>query len=71
MFIKCNFLPKQNNFERAQNSNLENQKDFIETKTLPTEKVSNVLPDPNQQFYAMCGALIYGFGAALLQQDQG
>ena len=33
--------------------------------------MSNTIPDPNQSFYAMCEALNFGIGAALLQSHNG
>ena len=44
---------------------------FEEIKTLLTEQLSNTNPDPNQPFYAMCDASIFGIGAALLQSHNG
>ena len=63
-----NFLSKyvykmQNNFEW----NTEHQARFEEIKKLLTEQISNLIPDPNQPFYAMCDAPNFGIGAALLQ----
>ena len=38
-------------------------------KKILTEQISNTIPDPNQPFYAMCDALNFGIGAALLQSQ--
>ena len=45
----------------------EHQKRFEELKTLLTEQISNTAPDPNQPFYAMCGASNFGIGSAFLK----
>ena len=62
-----NFLRQQNNFEWT----TENQTGFEEIKKLLTEQISNIIPDPNQPFYAMCDASIFFIGAALLQSHSG
>ena len=62
-----NILRQQNNFEWT----TEHQTRFEETKKLLTEQISNAIPDPNQPFYAMCDASIFGIGAALLQSHSG
>ena len=62
-----NILRQQNNFE----STTEHQKRFDEIKTLRTEQLSNTIPDPDQPFYAMCEASIFGIGAALLKSHNG
>ena len=36
-----------------------------------TEQISNTIPDPNQPFYALCYALNFGIGAAILQSHSG
>ena len=58
-----NILRQQNIFEWT----TEGQRRLGEIKKLLTEQVSNTIPDPNQPFYAMCDASIFGIGAALLQ----
>ena len=58
-----NILRQQNKFEWT----TEHQPRFDETKLLLTEQKSNTIPDPNQPFYAMCDASIFGIGAAFLQ----
>ena len=58
-----NILRQQNNFEWTTG----HQTRFEEIKQLLTEQKSNVIPDPNQPFYAMCHASNFGIGAALLQ----
>ena len=45
-----NILRQQNIFEWM----LEHQKKIVEIKILLTEQISNTIPDPNQQFYAIC-----------------
>ena len=62
-----NILRQQNNFEWT----TEHQTRFEEFKKLLTEQISNTIPDPNQPFYAMCDASIFGIGAALLQSHSG
>ena len=62
-----NILRQQNNFEWT----TEHQTRFEEIKKLLTEQISNTIPDPNQPFYAMCDASIFGIGAALLQSHSG
>ena len=62
-----NILRQQNNFEWT----TEYQTRFDEIKKLLTEQISNTIPDPNQPFYAMCDALNFGIGAALLQSHSG
>ena len=62
-----NILRQQNNFEWT----TEHQTRFKEIKKLLTEQISNTIPDPNQRFYAMCDALNFGIGAALLQSHSG
>ena len=57
-----NILRQQNNFEWT----TERQKRFEENKRLLTEQISNTIPDPNQPFNAMCDALSFVIGAALL-----
>ena len=58
---------QQNNFEWT----TEHQTRFEEIKKLLTEQISNTIPDPNQPFYKMCDASIFGIGAALLQSHSG
>ena len=62
-----NILRQQNNFEWT----TEHQTRFEEIKKLLTEQSSNTIPDPNQPFYAMCGASNFSIGAALLQSHSG
>ena len=62
-----NILRQQNNFEWT----TKHQTQFKEIQKLLTEQISNTIPDPNQPFYAMCDASIFGFGAALLQSHSG
>ena len=62
-----NILRQQNNFEWT----IEHQTRFEEIKKLLTEQISNTIPDPNQQFYAMFDASNFGIGAALLQSHSG
>ena len=62
-----NILRQQNNFEYT----TEHQKRCEQIKTLLTEQLSNTIPDPDQPFYAMCDASIFGIGAALLQSHNG
>ena len=62
-----NILRQQKNFEWT----TEHQTRFGEMKKLLTEQISNTIPDPNQPFYAMCDASIFGIGAALLQSHSG
>ena len=62
-----NILRQQNNFEWT----TEHQTRFEEIKKLLTEQISNIIPDPNQPFYAMCDASKFGIGAALLQSHSG
>ena len=62
-----NILRQQNNFEWT----TEHQTRFEENKKFLTEQTSNTVPDPNQPFYTMCDASIYGIGAALLQSHSG
>ena len=62
-----NILRQQNNFEWT----TEHQTRFDEIKKLLTEQISNTIPDTNQPFYAMCDALNFGIGAALLQSHKG
>ena len=62
-----NILRQQNNFEWT----TEHQTRFEEIKKLLTEQISNTIPDPNQPFYAMCDASIFGIRAALLQSHSG
>ena len=62
-----NILRQQNNSEWT----TEHQKRFEEIKTLLTEQLSNTIPDPDQQFYAMCDASNFGIGAALLHSHNG
>ena len=62
-----NLVRQQNNFEWT----TEHQTRFEEIKKLLTEQISNTIPDPNQPFYAMCDASIFGIGAALLQSHSG
>ena len=62
-----NILRQQNNFEWT----TEHQKRFEEMKALLTEQVSNMIPGPDQPFYAMCDASNFGIGAALLQSHNG
>ena len=61
-----NILRQQNNFEWT----TEHQTRF-EIKKLLTEQISNIIPDPNQPFYAMCDASNFGIVAALLQSHSG
>ena len=49
----------------------ERQTRFEEIKKYLTEQFSNIIPDPNQPFYAMCDASKLGIGAALLQSHNG
>ena len=49
----------------------EHQTRFEQTKKLLTEQILNTIPDPNQQFYAMCDVSNFGIGAALLQSHNG
>ena len=63
----CNFVRQQNSFEWT----TELQKRFEEKKTLLTDKISNTIPDPGQQFYAMCDDSNFGIGAAVLQSHNG
>ena len=58
-----NILRQQNNFEWK----TEHQKRFKEMKKLLLEQISNTIPDPNQQFYAICDASNFSISAALLQ----
>ena len=46
-------------------------KRFEGIKTLLTEQLSNTIPDPDQLIYAICDALNFGIGAALLQSHCG
>ena len=46
---------------------LDHQKSFDEKKVILTEQISNTIPDPDQLFFAICDALNFGIGAALLQ----
>ena len=62
-----NILRQQNYFEW----NTEHQTRVDEIKKLLTEQISNTFPDPNQPFYAMGNASIFGIGAALLQSHNG
>ena len=62
-----NILRQQNNFEWT----TKQQTRFEENKQLLTEQISNTIPDPNQPFYAMCGASNFGISAALLQSNSG
>ena len=62
-----NILRQQNIFEWT----TEHQTRFEEIKKLLTEQISNTIPDPDQPFYAMCDALNFGIGAALLQSHYG
>ena len=62
-----NILRQQNNFEWT----TEHQKRVEEVKTIVTEQISNTISDPDQPFYAMCDASIFGIGAALLQSHNG
>ena len=62
-----NILRQQKNFEWT----TEHQTRFEEIKKLLTEQISNIIPDPNQPFYAMCDASTFGIGAALLQSHSG
>ena len=62
-----NILRQQNTFEWT----TEHQTRFDEIKKLPTEQISNIIPDPNRPFYAMCDASNFGIGAALLQSHNG
>ena len=62
-----NFLRQQDKFEWT----TEHQTRFEEIKKLLTEQISNTIPDPNQPFYAMCVALNFCIGAALLQSHNG
>ena len=62
-----NILRQQNNFEWT----TEHQTRFEKIKKLFTEQISNTIPDPNQPFYAMCDALIFGIAAAFLQSHSG
>ena len=41
------------------------------TKKFLTEQISNLFPNPNQAFHAMCDASSFGIGAALLQSHNG
>ena len=63
-----NILGQQNNFEWLFT---EHQTRFEEIKKLLTEQILNTIPDPHQQFYAMCDASNFGIGAALLQSHSG
>ena len=47
-----NILRQQNNFEWS----TKHQTRFEEIKKLLTEQISNIVPDPNQPFYAVCDA---------------
>ena len=49
-----NILRQQNDFEWT----TKHQKRFEEIKTLLTEQLSNIIPNPDQPFYAMCDASI-------------
>ena len=40
-------------------------------KNLLTEQLSNTTQNPDQLFYAMCNASIFGIGAALFQSHNG
>ena len=62
-----NILRQQINFEWT----TEDQTLFEEIKKFLNEKISNTIADPNQPFYAMCDASIFGIGAALLQSHNG
>ena len=53
-------LRQQNNFEWT----TEHQTRFKEIKKLLTEQILNTIADPNQPFYALCDASIFGIGAA-------
>ena len=44
---------------------------FEEINKFPAEQISNLIPDPNQPFYAICDASNFGIGAALLQSHSG
>ena len=60
-------LRQQNNFEWT----TEHRTRFKEIKNLLIEQISNTILDPNQPFYAMCGASNFVIGAALLQSHSG
>ena len=62
-----NILKQQNKFEWT----TEYQKRFEEIKTLRTQQLSNTFPDPDEPFYAMCDAVIFGIGTAFLQSHNG
>ena len=62
-----NILRQQIKFEWT----TEHQTRFEEIKKLLTEQISKRIPDPNQPFYAMCGASNFSIGAALLQSNSG
>ena len=49
-----NILRQQNDFEWT----TKHQKRSEEIKTLLTEQLSNIIPNPDQPFYAMCDASI-------------
>ena len=62
-----NIFSQQNKFEWT----TEHQRRFEKFKTLLSEQISNTIPDPDQQFYAMCDASNFGIGASLLQSHNG
>ena len=62
-----NIIRQQNNFEWT----TEYQNRFEEIKTLLTEQVSKTIPDPDQPFFAICDASVFGIGSALLQSHSG
>ena len=62
-----NIIRQQNNFEWT----TIHQKRFEEIKTVLTEQIPKIIPDPDQPFCAMCDASNFDIGAALLQSHSG
>ena len=50
---------------------LEHQKQFDEIKTLPPKNYKKKIPDPDQQFYALCDTSNFGIDAVLVQSHEG
>ena len=71
MNIKCNYIQDHSitflDNKTTLNGQQNTKHDLKKNKKFLTEQKSNLIPDPNQPFYAMCDASNFGIGAALLQ----